>query len=73
LSLKNATLSWSVVFLRGRGCLIVYLTGLALLLLSCMYESSYRAAAELEKSKIDRNYMGHCGQVAIPLILRQRM
>jgi len=40
------------VFLRGRGRLIAYLTGLALLLLSCLFESFYRAAAELEKTKM---------------------
>jgi len=38
-----------------------------------MYETSYRAAAELEKSKNDRNYTGRYGQVTIQLILRQRM
>jgi uncharacterized membrane protein len=61
------------VFLRERGYLIVYLTGLALVLLTCMYETSYRAAAELEKSKNNQNYMGHYGQVTIQLILSQRM
>ena len=63
----------AVNVLRGRRCLIVYLTGLGLPLLSCMYETSYRAAAEFEKSKNDRNYMGHYGQVTIQLILRLRI
>lgn len=61
------------MFLRERRCLIVYFAGLALLLLNCMRETSYRAAAELEKNKNDRNYMEHYGQVTIQLILRQRI